>query len=84
MAQPTSGDDYYAKIGPSTTQSGPGGEKKKIKIVAKKTAPQSLPEKADAPLEPEYSTTHAVLDNAEAPAHIPRSVKLPEGGKLDL
>ncbi len=80
MSQPISGDDYYAKIGPSTTQSGTGAEKKKIKIVAKKIAPHPLPEK-EIPSEGEYSPSQAVLGNDE-PSH-DRTSK-PEGGKLDL
>jgi translation initiation factor IF-2 len=85
MAQPTSGDDYYAKIWPSTTQSSGGAEKKKIKIVAKKAAPAvPVPEKIEAQPEPEYNTTQAVLENEEPQPHVPRNVKLPEGGQLDL
>ncbi|MBP7774114.1 translation initiation factor IF-2, partial [Candidatus Gracilibacteria bacterium] len=85
MAQPTSGDDYYANIGPSTTQSSGGTEKKKIKIVAKKAAPATPPvEKIEPQPEPEYNTTQAVLENEEPQPHIPRTVKLPEGGQLDL
>jgi translation initiation factor IF-2 len=85
MAQPTSGDDYYANIWPSTTQSSGGTEKKKIKIVAKKAAPATPPvEKIEPQPEPEYNTTQAVLENEEPQPHIPRNVKLPEGGQLDL
>lgn len=85
MVQPTSGDDYYAKIGPSTTQSDTGTEKKKIKIVAKKVVSQQ-PEKAEpapAPEPEEYDTKQAVLDNNDPP-YSPRSTQLPESGKLDL
>lgn len=86
MVQPTSGDDYYAKIGPSTTQSDTGTEKKKIKIVAKKVVSQQ-PEKVQAPApEPvveEYDTRQAVLDNNDPP-YSPRTTQLPEGGTLDL
>lgn len=80
MSQPISGDDYYAKIGPSTTQSGTGAEKKKIKIVAKKIAPHPAPEKETA--SEEYSSAQAVLGNDE-PSPIDHATK-PEGGKLEL
>lgn len=85
MVQPISGDDYYSKIWPSATQSEKGAEKKKIKIVAKKVI--SSEEKIETPLPQEtqepYKTTDAVLDNGDAP-YAPRSVQLPESGKLDL
>jgi len=87
MAQPTSGDDYYAKIETSTTQSDMGTEKKKIKIVAKKIVPQPQaqpqPVNEEKPVNDEYNPSDAVLDTPE-PVYAPRSVKLPEGGKLDL
>lgn len=60
-------------------------EKKKIKIVAKKTAP-SLPvaEKA-APVVPEASPESSFHEEPAAPApYTPRKVQLPESGKLDL
>lgn len=78
MVQPQSWDDYYAKIGPSSTQSGTGVEKKKIKIVAKK-ATLSAPEK-ELPSE-DYMTTQAVMTNEEP---TPLATKPPQGGKLDL
>ncbi|MBP6921480.1 translation initiation factor IF-2 [Candidatus Gracilibacteria bacterium] len=85
MVQTTSGDDYYANIEPSTTQSDTGVEKKKIKIVAKKVISVKR-EKAPEP-EPveteEYNTTQAVLDN-EDPPYTPRSAQPPQGGTLDL
>lgn len=82
MVQPTSGDDYYAKIGPSATQSDTGAEKKKIKIVAKKVV-SSQPEKpAPEPTE-EYDSRQAVLDNNDPP-YVSRPTQLPEGGKLEL
>jgi len=87
MAQPTSGDDYYAKIETSTTQSDMGTEKKKIKIVAKKIVPQPQaqpqPVNEEKPVNDECNPSDAVLDTPE-PVYAPRSVKLPEGGKLDL
>lgn len=85
MTQPTSGDDYYAQIKQNSTQAETGTQKKKIKIVAKKVTPQPVPEKKEAEPEAqkEYVTTEAVLDNSEPP-YAPRSIKLPEGGKLDL
>jgi translation initiation factor IF-2 len=83
MVQPTSGDDYYAKIGPSTTQSDTGTEKKKIKIVAKKVVSQQPEKPAPAPEPEEYDTKQAVLDNNDPP-YSPRSSPLPESGKLDL
>jgi translation initiation factor IF-2 len=85
MVQPTSGDDYYAKIGPSTTQSDTGTEKKKIKIVAKKVVSQAVEKPAVPSPEPveEYNTTQAVLDN-EDPPYVSRPTQLPEGGKLEL
>jgi ribosomal protein S25 len=87
MAQPTSGDDYYAKIWPTTPQAGVGTEKKKIKIVAKKAAaPQA--EKVEPVVvptpEPAYDTNQAVLQPEEPPVYVPRVVKLPESGSLDL
>lgn len=86
MVQPTSGDDYYAKIETSTTQSDTGTEKKKIKIVAKKVVSQQ-PEKVQPPTpEPvteEYDTRQAVLDNNDPP-YSPRTTQLPESGTLDL
>ncbi|MCB9807092.1 hypothetical protein H6768_04370 [Candidatus Peribacteria bacterium] len=86
MVQPTSGDDYYAKIEHSSTQSEAGVEKKKIKIVAKKVVSQPLPEKKEAPeSNNEYDTQNAVLTPKEPDSpYTPRSVSLPEGGKLDL
>ncbi len=85
MVQPTSGDDYYAKIGPSTTQSDTGTEKKKIKIVAKKVVSQAVDKPSAPSPEPvqEYNTTQAVLDN-EDPPYVSRPTQLPEGGKLEL
>jgi translation initiation factor IF-2 len=82
MVQPTSGDDYYAKIGPNTTHAGTDAEKKKIKIVAKKTVSSApiIPEK----VEEVYSPSQAVLAPEEPETHTPRTVKLPEGGQLDL
>lgn len=84
MAQPNSGDDYYAKIEPSTTQAGTGAEKKKIKIVAKKAAPASVPEKAETPEPERPAKLHEITEQEEASAPAPRAVKLPEGGKLEL
>lgn len=84
MVQPTSGDDYYAKIGPSATQSDTGAEKKKIKIVAKKVVSQQLEKPTPTP-EPdtEYDSRQAVLES-EDPPYVSRTTQLPEGGKLDL
>ena len=85
MVKPTSGDDYYANIGPNTTQSGAWVEKKKIKIVAKKSASSApAPEKMSAPIE-DVSPAANPAPEVETPAeYTPRKVQLPESGKLDL
>lgn len=87
MAQPTSGDDYYAKLGTSTSQAGTESEKKKIKIVAKKVVAASLhTDTIEAPISLETQNSDTQSDIVDAPSveYVSRQAKLPESGSLDL
>lgn len=92
MVSPSSGDDYYASLGKNTTQAESGPEKKKIKIVAKKTVSTPTPVVTSTPTEKIAETTipqEVIVEKIpekepiETP-YVPRTIKLPESGQLNL
>lgn len=93
MVSPSSGDDYYASLGKNTIQAESGPEKKKIKIVAKKTVSSTPPaivvptvvHISDEEISHESAPVQKieVAPPVEAP-YIPRTIRLPESGQLNL